>query len=573
MSQSRRLTRRDLITAMAAGIVSLHVARSDGAEPAPVTQSTQTVHLGVDAGKPRGELKPIWRFFGCDNPNYTTSANGQLLLGELGKLSPGNVYFRTHNLLCTHDGPQSGRWGSTNAYTEDANGNPVYDWSTVDAIFDAGIKRGVRPYVQLGFMPKAMSTRPEPYKFPWYPGVKYTELFNGWAHPPKDYDKWAELVYQWAKHCLERYGEHEVSTWYWEPWNEPNIDYWQGTQDEWFKLYDYSVAAVRRALPHARVGGPETANGPGDSYLHDFLEHCARGTNYATGKIGSPLDFISFHAKGSPSYVNGHVRMGISSEIKQTDEAFAVIASFPEFAHLPIVIGEADPDSCAACKGQQFGYRDGPVYASFTAASFARIHELAEKRDVNLEGAITWSFEFENEPMFPGLRQLSSNGVDLPVLNVIRMFSKMGGRRLPVASPNHSALSAVMAEGVRGNSDVSALASIDERRLYILAWHYHDDDLPGERVTADIVVDNIPWPKGDVRVTQHLVDAEHGNAVAEWHAMGSPPKPDANQMAKLRDAAKIATFGLPKAQLRDSTVRLSVALARQSVTLLIIERA
>ena len=120
----------------------------------------------------------------------------------------------------------------------------------------------------------------------------------------------AELVYQWTKHCVEKYGRAEVEIWYWETWNEPNIGYWRGTPEEFHKLHDYAIDAVRRALPTARVGGADTA-GSG-RFEREFLEHCLRGTNYATGKVGTPIDFISFHAKGAPTFVDGHVRMGIA---------------------------------------------------------------------------------------------------------------------------------------------------------------------------------------------------------------------------------------------------------------------
>ena len=195
---------------------------------------------------------------------------------------------------------------------------------------------------------------------------------GGQSYPPKDYAKWGELAFQWAKHCVEKYGQAEVEKWYWEVWNEPNIGYWHGTPEDFFKLYDYAVDGVRRALPNARVGGPETAGGPGGNFLREFLTHCAHGTNYVTGKIGSPLDFISFHAKGSPVFINGHVRMGMASQLRNIDDAFAVIAAFPEFKNTPIVIGESDPEGCAACRDPQDAYRNGTMYSSYTAASFPR---------------------------------------------------------------------------------------------------------------------------------------------------------------------------------------------------------
>src|SRR5687768_14104498 len=168
------------------------------------------VTIQVDAGAPRGDLRPIWRFFGADEPNYAYMKNGRKLLGELGELDPKRVFFRTHNLLTSGDGTPALKWGSTNAYREDAEGKPIYDWAILDRIFDAYLENGVRPYVQVGFMPRDLSIKPEPYQHQWTPRAKYDEIYTGWAYPPKDYAKWGELVFQWTKHCVERYGRAEV---------------------------------------------------------------------------------------------------------------------------------------------------------------------------------------------------------------------------------------------------------------------------------------------------------------------------------------------------------------------------
>jgi xylan 1,4-beta-xylosidase len=212
-------------------------------------QESFPVVIRVDAAATAEPLKPIWRFFGGDEPNYATMKNGQKLLAELGELAPKKVFFRTHNLLCSGDGTPALKWGSTGVYREDADGQPSYDWTILDRMFDTYLERGVRPYAQIGFMPKDLSTRPEPYQHDWKPGDNYNRIFTGWAYPPDDYDKWSELVYQWTKHCVEHYGREEVETWYWEVWNEANIGYWRGTPDEFLKTHDYAIAGVRRALP------------------------------------------------------------------------------------------------------------------------------------------------------------------------------------------------------------------------------------------------------------------------------------------------------------------------------------
>jgi xylan 1,4-beta-xylosidase len=353
-----------------------------GAETFPVT-------IEVDAAQPTGPLRRFWRYFGADEPNYATMKDGQKLLGQIGELAPREMYFRAHNLLNTGDGTPALKWGSTNAYTEDAAGNPVYDFRGIDRIFESYLDRGVRPLVQIGFMPEAMSTAPQPYRHSWRPGLPYNKIYTGWTKPPKDYAKWGELAYQWAKHSVEKYGADEVNTWWWEVWNEANNQpngYWGGSIEEFLKLHDYAIAGVRRALPTARVGGPHTA-GHGGQFMIDFLDHALRGTNFATGEKGTPLDFVAFHAKGSPTVVDGHVRMGISNQLRTIETAFATFASYPELQGVPVIIGESDPEGCAACQGAQLAYRNGTVYSSYTAAVFARKHDLADRYGTNLEGA------------------------------------------------------------------------------------------------------------------------------------------------------------------------------------------
>ena len=205
-------------------------------------QDSVTAAIDVDANSRLGAFKPISSYFGYDEPNYTYSRNGSKLIGELAAANYSRVYIRTHFLLATGDGAPGLKWGSTNAYTEDASGKPVYDWKIVDRIFDTYLQAGAKPFVEIGFMPEALSSHPEPYRPTWVPGAANTDYSIGWSYPPKDYDKWGELVYQWVRHCVEKYGKQEVESWYWEVWNEPDISYWHGTPEEYDKLYDYAAA-------------------------------------------------------------------------------------------------------------------------------------------------------------------------------------------------------------------------------------------------------------------------------------------------------------------------------------------
>ena len=538
---------------------------------APAAQD-RTVTIHVDARSRIGPMTAMWAMFGYDEPNYTYMDNGRKLLSELAELSPVPVYVRAHNLLTTGDGTPALKWGSTNAYTEDAEGRPKYDWTIVDRIFDTYVQRKMKPLVEIGFMPEAMSNRPQPYRHEWKAGTN-APLYTGWTYPPKDYEKWRELISQWARHSIERYGRREVESWYWEVWNEPDIGYWHGTPEEYQKLYDYAADGLKRVLPTARIGGPHVTGPNGartQEFLRAFLEHCARGTNFATGQKGSPLDYVGFHAKGAPRVVDGHVRMGISNQLRAIDNGFRIVASFPEFKSTPIIIGESDPEGCAACSvrtNPENAYRNGTMYSSYTAAQLARTYDLAALHGVNLRGSLTWAFEFEGQPHFAGFRDLATNGIDKPVLNVFRMLGRMTGDRVRVESSAAVPLEAIRDQGVRESADVSAIASRSDRAIAILAWHYHDDDVPGAPAAVELTVDGVP--AGSVTVTHERVDADHSNAYETWKRMGSPEPPSASQYAELERTGKLAVLE-PARRMRvaGGQTKLSFALPRQGVSLI-----
>jgi len=535
-----------------------------------------SVTINIDLGKELGEFNNAWSWFGYDEPNYTYMKDGKKLLTELAELSPTPVFIRTHNLLTSGDGTAAMKWGSTNVYIEDGQGNPVYDWTVMDRIFDTWIERGIKPLVEMGFMPEALSSKPQPYRHFWKPGDSYDDVYTGWRYPPNDYDKWAELIYRWVIHSVERYGQQEVESWYWELWNEPDIKYWGGTFEEYCKLYDYSADAVKRALPTARVGGPHVTS-PGYSgparFLKAFLVHCESGTNYATGKTGAPLDFIAFHAKGAPRFTDGMVQMGIGNQLKQVEKGFEIVASNARFKDLPIVIGECDPEGCAACGmtvAPQNGYRNGTMYSSYTASSFARIFEMARHFNVNLLGIVSWAFEFEDQPWFHGFRDLATNGVDKPVLNVFRMFGMMGGTSVEVLTDGGLSWREIIDSGVRGTkSDIGAIATKRGNETAILFWNYHDDDKMAPDAAINFVIKGITSKKAEV--VQYRIDKSHSNSYEAWKQMGSPQNPSLEQYAELERAGQLQISGKPlKVKAKKGTVIINTTLQRQGVGLIII---
>jgi xylan 1,4-beta-xylosidase len=531
----------------------------------------QPVRLDIDATRVTGPMTPIWAWFGYDEPNYTTAPNGKKLLGDIAALSPVPVYVRAHNLMTSGDGSYALKWGSTNMYSEDKDGKPVYDWTIIDRIFDTYIERGMKPLAQIGFMPEALSQRPQPYRHHWAPGTPYKEIMTGWASPPKDYDKWAELVYQWVRHSVARYGQKEVESWYWEVWNEPDGLYLiaPDTKREYFKMYDYAATAVKRALPTARIGGPHTA--AAGRFMDDFLQHCLHERNAATGKTGTPLDFVAFHAKGAPKVVDGVVRMGMDAHFRHLDEGFALVAKYPELNGIPVIVGESDPEGCAACgmrTNPENAYRNGTLYASYTAASIAREYDLAARRGVNLIGAVNWSFEFEDQPWYAGFRDLATNGVNKPVLNVFRMLGKMRGDRVAVTGDQAYDAARIQTAGVRGaRTDIDALAAKDAHGVAVMVWNYHDDDVIDGGAPVELHIAGIPARQ--VQMHHYRIDQDHSNSYAAWKRMGSPANPTPAQVAELQKASELAELG-PASTLAtpDGTATVKMQLPRQAVSLI-----
>jgi xylan 1,4-beta-xylosidase len=548
---------------------------AQGTVPGPLPPSSETpAAIQVDLNQSVGPYKPIYRWFGYDEANYTTMRDGRELLKQLHDLSPVPVYIRAHHLLTSGNGQAELKFSSTNVYSEDANGKPVYDFTILDGIFDAYKAAGVRPLVELGFMPKDLAAdlpdRHEPYQV-HYPHSTISGKSN---NPPKDYKKWEELVRVVTAHLVQRYGKEQVLSWYFEVWNEPDIDYWHSTPEDYWKLYDYAVAGVNAALPGAKVGGPASTS-PGrpkaNLFLKNFLEHVNSGRSAATGGA-IPMDFISFHAKGFPQIEDGKVTMGINRELSDADKGFALIASFPKFKHLPIIISEADPEGCAACSSKvnpANNYRNGTLYPAYTAAAFKALFQLQDRHSVDLISMLSWSFEFEDKDYFEGFRSLATNGVDKPVLNVFRMFGMMSGERVKTSSTGEVPLDTLVDTGVRGAPDVDAFATHASKEVAVLVWNYHDVNQPAPATPTTVTIRGIPAGVQRVLLEHYRIDQTHSNAYTLWQQMGSPQHPTSQQYADLQAAGQLQLLTSPVwLDVKDGQVTLSTDLPRESISLL-----
>jgi len=214
------------------------------------------------------------------------------------------------------------------------------------------------------------------------------------------------------------------------------------------------------------------------------------------------------------------------------------------------------------------------MYPSYTAATFARKFDLAARHKVNFQGAVTWAFEFEGQPLFNGYRKLAAGGIDLPVLNVFRMLSKMSGQRVVAESDAAIPLTSIVRNGVRDKPDIAALASFDSKanKLCIMVWYYHDDDLPGPEAKIDLALEGLPAAIGEAKLTHYRIDSDHSNAYTVWQKMGSPAEPTPDQYQKLEQSGHLATIDAPaSAGTESGGTSLQFNLPRQGISLMVLQ--
>jgi len=528
------------------------------------------VTISVDATAGNTPLERVWPFFGYDEINYTTSPEGEALLRTLTAAQTAPVHVRSHFLFNTGDGVPALKWGSTNVYTEDANGVPIYSWPLTDGILDSITDAGALPFVELGFMPQALSTHPNPY-----PNSSSTLLDGGSFYPPTDYTKWASLVREWAKHANARY-PNVAASWLWELWNEPDIGYWNGSFDEYAQLYDYTESALHGASPDAALGGPAVALVAG-KFLPQFLQHCATGTNALTGQTGTRLDLVTFHAKGGVSIVDDHVQLSLGNQLRLHRAGFKAVAAVPQFQTTPIYVTEADPEGCAACplsSSPANAYRTSPAYGAYELAMMKHSLELEADIGVRLGGLLTWAFTFPGTPYFAGYRALATNGIHLPVLAAFELLGRLDGTRLPLSSSGGRTLDDILANGVRGDPDIDGMATRSGSAIQVLVWNYHDDLVKVPAAAVHLTI-QLPADFGaNARVSHLRVDEAHGDAYTVWVAQGQPSSPSPTQIAALQQAMVPSLLGPERTvQVTDSAVELDFDLPRFGVSLLTISPA
>ena len=544
----------------------------------------ENVQVVVDAGRPAGVLAHRWNYIGYDECNYTHSPGGMALLGKIGSLEKP-YYIRAHHMLCTGICHGFYKWGSTNVYTEDPDGNPIYDFTTIDRMIGIWLAKGCVPFFELGFMPKDLADPREAENGKAYTmgyGSVTEYQIRGWCQPPKDYGKWHGLITRLADHLKERWGEEEISRWYFEMWNEPDIFYWHGSVEEFCKLYDYTEAALHAVLPCARFGGPattgsDTPEGSGSRFLRAFLAHTREGTNCFSGKKGTRLDFTSFHTKGGNYRFDALAEKQLPSvqTFLRNIQTQAAILREAGYAGLECVLSEADPDGWAA--GGRFdnfnlNFRNTEYYASYMMSAFKNTFDLAEKLQMDLR-PLTWAFMFEGERCFEGTRSLSTQGIDKAAFNLFRLLARLGMQRVALHSGRDlDPLAFRDANGTAEGPEIDGWAVLGEDGgLQVLLYCHHDDWDRKETFDISLKLENLPM-EGQVQITHYRIDAAHSNACAEWERQGKPDWPDEQQRAAILARSGLELLRAPEtAEVRGGALELGFSLPVHGISLLEIQ--
>ena len=382
-------------------------------------------------------------------------------------------------------------------YDEDAQGNPVYNWSYVDQIYDGLLQQGIKPFVEISFTPKKLALRLDYHAF-WYKQV---------VSPPKDYAKWDALITAFAKHLIEHYGIAEVSQWYFEVWNEPNIDFWTGrpAQQTYFELYDHTARALKAVNKELRVGGPATAQA---AWIGDMIAHAA--------KNNVPLDFVSTHVYGNDTAkdVFGDDRPVPAHQMVSAavDKVHEQIRNSQK-PHIPLIWSEFN----ATYANEQ------PITDSIYMGPW--MTDTIRQCDGKVDMMSYWTFSdvFEEQgvvktPFYGGYGLIAEDGIPKPAFHVFALLHKLGESRID-----------------EPQNDVLVTRRGDDT-IVIAAWNLVEPEATGPDKTFTFNLTNTP--KG-AKVTISRVDAEHGDTLGAWKKMGEPKFPTQEQVADLKRASDI----------------------------------
>jgi xylan 1,4-beta-xylosidase len=453
----------------------------------PSTALAQTAEtIVIDGSAPAHAFPHFWeQMFGSGRGILSLRENYREDLRSVRQITDFQ-YVRFHAIF--HD--------EVGVYDEDQQGQPVFNFSYVDQIYDGLLANGVRPFVELSFMPNKLADKPILQAFWYKPDVA----------PPKDWAKWDNLIAQFTKHLIDRYGIDEVSQWYFEVWNEPNLDFWGGDpkQATYWDLYDHTARAVKAVSPRLRIGGPATAQA---AWVDAFIQHCA--ANHV------PVDFVSTHVYGNDLAkdvfgIDENIPRDkmVCRAVKKVHDQIAASA----MPNLPLIWSEFNAS-----------YFNEPTV---TDASYMGpwLADTVRQCDGLVDMMSYWTFSdvFEEQgvvktPFYGGFGLLAEDGIPKPAFNAFKILHRLGEQRIDV------------------NSDSALLTRNKDGSLVLAVWNYAPPDHAGAAKTVTLHFQGGHYKRAFVSA----VDPDHGDVHSIYEKMGSPRYPSQAQIQQLKRAAEI----------------------------------
>lgn len=514
----------------------------------------QDSRFTVNTSKVVGENTSFWKATGTDLLYYLAEKPaGQTLLDRM-EVTKSCVYLRNHYTLMpfVREGLEVG----IDVYSEDTNGNPVYDFSRVNRIYREFVKRGLKPIVEYDYLPEELV------------GSTFSsgndEGMSVRNSIPVDWDKWSNLLVAFTQNLVDTFGIDEVKTWYFEVWNEP--DGWNRKEiQDFYKLYDVFAASVKSVHPDLKVGGPACYH---EWFLQGFLEHVCNGMNHVTGEKGSPIDFVSYHIYGlSGSWLNKApvIKPQVQRFTKSVLWIQRMFKKHPQLGNVEFHINEWGLSSHyqkTADKYSDLEYRNSEESALFLVKLVDCLYAIKDQYGFSTDQLLYWggAWEAHKNKFFMGHRTLTTAGnTPKPIQTAFEMLAQLKENRIEVKGP---------LPGER----VGILATQDKNsELALLVYNYNETD-DNLKVLDNIEIDLLGMIGTEIHVQEITMDSSRNNTYREWQRQGAPNDTSRADMKRMMDIAKLNLTKQYQVRIKDGIGKLKLNLPRHSMTLINIEQ-